>query len=152
MTTALVAPAGSAGLLRKIVGPVLLPDAFVLTDGMNIVRLAAGAFYAPHVIQKLTGIESSLAFFDRAGLQPAPFFLALSIIFETLAFVGLTFGLFTRWIALASAGCLVVAAYAIIQTKGLGWFWARGGIEYLVFWCVISLAVALDAWRRTLKA
>lgn len=145
------APVAARGLsLRTLIGPVTLPDCFALTDGMNIVRIAAGLFYAPHVYQKLTGIEGSLAFFTKAGLVPAPLFLGLALVFESLSLLCLTFGLFTRWTALMSAGCMAVAAYAIIATKGLHWYWAQGGIEYLLFWGVISLAIAVDAWRKSL--
>ncbi len=134
--------------LRCLIGPATLPDRFALSDGMNIVRMLAGLFYAPHVLQKLMGIDASLAFFGRAGLQPAVLFLGLALVFELTSFIGLTFGLFTRWVGLVSAGCMVVAAYAIIQTKGIGWYWAGGGVEYLVFWGVTSLAIAVDAWRK----
>ncbi len=67
-----------------------LPNSFALTDGMNVVRMAAGLFYAPHVYQKLTGIEGSLAFFTKAGLVPAPLFLGLALVFESLSLVCLT--------------------------------------------------------------
>ncbi|WP_084539846.1 DoxX family protein [Azorhizobium doebereinerae] len=142
------APAGNGALLRRLIGPVVLPNRFALTDGMNMVRIIAGLFYLPHVIQKLAGIDSSLVFFTKAGLVPAPLFLGLSITFESLSFICLTFGLFTRWIGLVSFGCMMVAAYAIIQTKGLGWYWARGGVEYLLFWGFTSLVIAIDAWRK----
>ncbi len=146
LSTPRPAPAGLS--LRALIGPVTLPNRFALTDGMNIVRMMAGLLYAPHVLQKLTGIDASLAFFTKAGLVPAPLFLGLALVFESLSLVGLTFGLFTRWIGLASAGCMAVAAYAIIATKGLHWYWAQGGIEYLLFWGVVSLAIAVDAWRK----
>lgn len=139
---------GARFSLRALIGPVTLPNRFALTDGMNVVRILAGLFYVPHIYQKLTAVEPSLAFFAKAGLTPAPFFLGLAVVFETLSFLGLTFGLFTRWIGLLSFGCMVVAAYAILQTKGVNWYWAKGGIEYLAFWGITSLAIALDAWRK----
>ena len=139
----------STGLsLRRLIGPVILPNRFALTNGMNIVRILVGLFYAPHIYQKLAGIHKSLAFFTKAGLVPAPVFLGMSLVFEPLSLILLTLGLFTRWAALASAGCMAVAAYAIIQTKGAGWYWAQGGIEYLVMWGLLSLLVARDAWLK----
>ncbi|MCQ4158847.1 DoxX family protein [Roseomonas sp. GC11] len=140
---------GARGGLRRLIGPVLLPRAFDLTNPMNIIRILAGLYYAPHVWQKLSGIEASLAFFGKAGLVPAPLFLGLALLCEGAAFIGLTAGLLARWVPLLSAGCMVVAAYAMIETRGLNWYWAKGGIEYLVFWGIVSLAIALDAWRRT---
>ncbi|MDR3534520.1 MAG: DoxX family protein [Rhodopila sp.] len=131
-----------------MIGPTVLPDRFVLTNGMNIVRIQAGLFYAPHIYQKLSGIDTTLAFFTKAGLSPAPMFLSLALVFESLALIGLTFGLFTRWIGLVSAGCMAVAGYAMIQTRGMNWYWAKGGIEYLVFWGIVSLVIAIDAWQR----
>ncbi|MEW6257585.1 MAG: DoxX family protein [Pseudomonadota bacterium] len=134
--------------LRRLIGPVFQANRFDLTDGMNIVRLSAGLFYAPHVYQKLSGIDGALGFFTKAGLVPAPLFLGLAIVFESLSVLLLTLGIFTRWAGLVSAGCMVVAAYAIIQTKGLHWYWAQGGIEYLLFWGIASLAIAVDAVRK----
>ncbi|GGF60855.1 hypothetical protein GCM10007301_20780 [Azorhizobium oxalatiphilum] len=140
--------AGNGGFVRRLIGPVTLPNRFDLTDGMNVLRMVAGLWYLPHVYQKLSGIEGSLKFFASAGLTPAPLFLGLAIVFESLAFIGLTFGLFTRWIGLVSFGCMAVAAYAILQTKGINWYWAKGGEEYLAFWAFASLAIAIDAWRK----
>ncbi|OYX14535.1 MAG: hypothetical protein B7Z15_03655 [Rhizobiales bacterium 32-66-8] len=100
------APSRAGFSLGALIGPVILPNRFALTDGMNIVRIMAGLFYAPHVYQKLTGIEGSLVFFAKAGLTPAPLFLGLALVFESLSFLGLTFGLFTRWIGLLSFGCM----------------------------------------------
>lgn len=149
LSSPLPAPVQSRSLfIRQLIGPATLPGRFALSDGMNILRLCAGLFYAPHVLQKLLGLQASMAFFAKAGLTPPAFFLGLSLVFESLSFVCLTFGFFTRWVALVSAGCMVVAAYAIIQVRGLGWYWAQGGIEYLVFWSLASIAIAVDAWRK----
>lgn len=143
-----LAPKAGDFPLRRLIGPVVQANRFDLTDGMNIVRMVAGLFYAPHVYQKLSGIEGSLGFFTKAGLLPAPLFLGMAITCESLCFVLLTLGLFTRWAGLLSAGCMVVAAYAIFQTKGIHWYWAQGGIEYLLFWGVASLAIAVNAVRK----
>lgn len=134
--------------LSRLVGPVVQPRAFALSEPMNIIRVMAGAFYIPHVLFKLNGIPGSLAFFAKAGLVPAPLFLWLAIFTELLCGVCLTLGLFTRWVALMSAGCMAVALYATAATKGLGWLWNMGGVEYLVFWGVTSLAIALHAFRQ----
>ncbi|MBY6265603.1 DoxX family protein [Azospirillum sp. 412522] len=135
--------------LAALVGPAILPDRFSPALAMNMVRILLGLFYAPHVYQKLSGIDASLAFFAKAGLEPAPLFLGLAILCESVAFVTLVGGFFTRWTALLSAGCMVVAAYAMFTTKGVNWYWAKGGVEYLVLWGLLSLAVSADAWRRS---
>ena len=64
----------------------------------------------------------------------------------------MTVGLFLRWTALLSAGCMAVAAYAVFATKGVGWLWNMGGVEYLVMWAVVSLAVAYGAWKNAGRA
>lgn len=140
---------GGTSPLAALIGPAILPDRFSPALPMNMVRILLGLFYAPHVYQKLTGIDASLGFFAKAGLEPAPFFLGLAILCESLALVMLVGGFFTRWAALLSAGCMVVAAYAIFATKGVNWYWAKGGVEYLVLWGLLSLAVSADAWRRS---
>ncbi len=150
MTTGLTNASSTTGTppglsLAGLIGPVLLPNAFAPARAMNLVRILAGLFYAPHVYQKLSGIDGSLAFFEKAGLTPAPLFLGLALLCESLSLVCLVGGLL-------SAGCMVVAAYAIFATKGVHWYWAQGGVEYLVFWGVASLAIALDAWQRTTGA
>lgn len=125
-----------------------LRENFDFTNGVNIIRVMAGAFYAPHIIYKMVGFDGSLAFFAKAGLEPAGLFLVLALITETVCCLGLFFGILTRWVGVLSAGAMTVAAYATIATKGIGWYWNKGGVEYLVFWGVTSLALALIAWRR----
>ncbi len=147
MATLASAPSG----LRSLVGPVVAPRAFDLTKPMNAIRITAGLFYVPHILFKLTGIAGSLAFFAKAGLTPAPVFLGLALVVEAIACLGLTFGLFLRWTALMSAGCMAVAAYAVFATKGVGWLWNMGGVEYLAMWAVVSLAIAFGAWKEAAR-
>ncbi|MBE9603609.1 DoxX family protein [Acetobacteraceae bacterium H6797] len=134
--------------LRRLIGPVVQPRAFALSEPMNVIRLMAGLFYLPHILFKLNGMAGSMAFFTKAGLVPAPLFLGLALLTESLSFLCLTFGLFTRWAGLMSAGCMLVAVYATAATKGLGWTWNTGGVEYLVFWGVASLMISLHAFRQ----
>jgi len=148
MATAASAPSG----FRSLIGPVVAPRAFDFTQPLTAIRVAAGLFYIPHILFKLTGIAGSLAFFAKAGLTPAPFFLGLALVVEAIACVGMTVGLFLRWTALLSAGCMAVAAYAVFATKGVGWLWNMGGVEYLVMWAVVSLAVAYGAWKNAGRA
>ena len=61
--------------------------------------------------------------------------------------VALTLGIMTKWAGLASAAVTAVAAYATIAAKGeVFWLWNLGGIEYVVLWGVILVAV--HAWRQ----
>jgi len=115
---------------------------------MDAVRVLCGLFYVPHVIGKITGYAGTVAFFAKAGFQPPAFFVLLAMVMEAVCAIGLILGIGTKYLGVVSAGLMAVAAYAIVATRGLGWFWAGGGIEYLVFWGVMSLAVAADAWQR----
>lgn len=121
---------------------------FDLTDPMVLTRILCGAFYFPHALSKITGFAGSVAFFTKAGFHPPEAFVVLSIVMELVCAIGLTLGLFPKYLGIVSAGLMVVAAYAIVATKGLGWFWAGGGVEYLAFWGFTSLAVALHAWNQ----
>ncbi len=139
----------SSSSLRALLGPAVAPKAFDLTQPLNVIRIVAGLFYAPHILFKLFGMGGALAFFAKAGLVPAPFFVGLALVVETIAGVSLLFGLYLRWTGIMSAGCMAVAAYAVFATKGVGWLWNLGGVEYLVMWAIISLAISYNAWNET---
>ena len=36
------------------------------------------------------------------------------------------------------------------SSRDLGWTWYTGGCEYPVFWTIVCLAVAIDAWKAYL--
>lgn len=124
---------------------------FDVTNPVVVLRMMCGLFYIPHILFKLNGFDGALAFFGKAGFNPPLFFVSLALVTETICMVGLTLGLFTRYVGLMSAGVMGVAAVAIFNTKGYGWLWNLGGIEYLVFWGVGSLAVAAQAWKEHLS-
>jgi putative oxidoreductase len=126
------------------------PSRFDVTNPIVILRVMCGLFYVPHVLFKLNGFEGSLAFFAKAGFSPAGFWLVLAIATESICAVALTLGLFTRYVGLMSAGVMGFAIYATLNTKGMGWMWNMGGVEYLVFWGVASAAVSLEAWKSHL--
>lgn len=116
-------------------------------NSLVVIRVMAGLFYFPHIIYKVIGFDSSLVFFAKAGLQPPLLFLVLALICESICAIGLTFNILVRWVGLLCAGTMVVAAYATLATKGIGWFWNKGGIEYLIFWGVTGLCLSWTAWR-----
>lgn len=121
---------------------------FDFTDPMVVVRVICGLFYFPHSISKIVGFAGTVGFFTKAGFYPPEAFVVLSVIMELTCAIGLTFGLFPKYLGIVSAGLMLVAGYATARVHGLGWFWAGHGVEYLVFWGVASLAVALDAWNK----
>lgn len=148
MATVTSAPSG----FRSLIGPVVAQRAFDFTQPLTAIRVVAGLFYIPHILFKLGGLAGSYAFFAKAGLVPGEFFVWLAIVVEATAAVCLTFGLFLRWTGLMSAGCMAVAAYAVFATKGVGWLWNMGGVEYLAMWAVVSLAIAWSAWKEGASA
>jgi len=117
-------------------------------DGWAVVRMTCGLFYFPHALARIPNFQNSVVFFGKAGLHPTEFFVALSIIVEILAGVCLTLNVLTRWAAVLSAGTLLVAGYALVAVGGLKWGWNGGGIEYVAFWILISLAIAVDDWKK----
>ena len=123
---------------------------FDLTRGMNILRIAAGAFMFPHIAGKFAGggfNPATLGFFAKAGLNPPEFWLGLAAVSEFLVGVFLVLGLCTRFAALGGAAVLLVAVYALQVVKGFGWTWNTGGYEYPVFWALACLVVAIEAWK-----
>ena len=45
---------------------------------------------------------------------------------------------------------LAIAVYSLQMVKGFGWTWNTGGYEYPVFWAIVSLSVAIEAWKAQL--
>lgn len=125
---------------------------FDLTNPIVVVRLMAGLFYVPHVLFKITGFAGSLTAFGNMGFQPPLFWVSLAILTELICAVGLTFNLYTRYVGLMSAGTMALAAYGTFATKGVHWMWNFGGIEYIAFWGIASVALAVHAWKAAVKA
>jgi putative oxidoreductase len=137
------------------------PENFDLTNGANILRIAAGAFMFPHVAGKFAAVGTltlkagTVGFFAKAGMTPPEFWVYLAAGAELLAGVFLVLGLCTRYAALGAAAILGVAVYALQVAKGFsGWTWNNGGYEFPVFWALVCLAIALEEFkaRRTSAA
>jgi putative oxidoreductase len=121
---------------------------FDLSEPEVYFRVMCGVLYVPHILFKLNSMESSAVFFAKAGFSPGYAFVILALVLETISAIGLTFGFFVKWTGLISAGVLAVAAYAVCVTKGAGWLWNLGGVEYLVFWSLGSLVFAIKEWKQ----
>ena len=117
-------------------------------DALMPIRVAAGLLFLPHLAFKLGNLAGSARFFESAGFHPGMAFVYLALVTEAVCAVGLVFNIQTKWVGFISAGVLAVAAYAVLATKGIGWLWNLGGIEYIVFWAFISVVIAAEAWRR----
>jgi putative oxidoreductase len=130
-------------------------DSFDLTNGANILRIAAGAFMFPHALGKFAAIGSltlkagTVAFFAKAGMTPGELWVYLAAAAEVTAGVFLVLGLCTRFAALGAAAILGMAVYALQVVKGFqGWTWNTGGYEYPVFWSLVCIALAIDEFKR----
>jgi putative oxidoreductase len=113
---------------------------------MAQVRVLCGVLYLPHIVFKLAALDGAAAFFAKAGFQPPMLFMVLGLLAETACAVGLSFNILTKWVGLLSAGVMVVATYAVVATKGAGWLWNLGGVEYLALWAALSVVVSVQAW------
>ena len=128
----------------------ITPSHFDLTQGWNILRIISGAFMFPHALSKFTDGALSvgtLGFFAKAGFQPPEFWVWLAATVEILTGIALVLGICTRYAALVAAGALAVAVYALQVVKGFGWTWNTGGYEYPVFWGLVCIAIAIEAWK-----
>jgi len=123
-------------------------SSFDVTDPAVFFRMALGALYIPHILFKLMDLNGAQAFFGKAGFHPALFFVVLALVMESVSAFGLLFNVFVKYTGLISAGVIAVAIYAVVVTKGAGWLWNLGGVEYLVLWCAGSFVLALNAWRQ----
>ena len=123
---------------------------FDLTQGWNILRIISGAFMFPHAASKFTAGALSIGtvgFFAKAGFQPPEFWIWLAATVEILTGIALVLGICTRYAAVGAAGALAVAVYALQMVKGFGWTWNTGGYEYPVFWGLVCVAIAIEAWK-----
>lgn len=128
---------------------------FNLLQPWNLLRIICGAFMFPHAMSKFAngGFNPGvLGFFAKAGFQPAEAWVALAFLVELGSGIALVMGICTRFAALAAAGALVVAVYALHMVKGFGWLWNLGGYEYPVFWALTAIAVALHGFQEAGKA
>jgi putative oxidoreductase len=131
------------------------PENFDLTNGANILRIAAGAFMFPHFAGKFADITTltlkagTVGFFAKAGMAPGELWVYLAAAAELAVGVFLVLGLCTRFAALGAAAILGIAVYALQVVKGFsGWTWNTGGYEYPVFWALVCAAIAVEEFKR----
>lgn len=117
-------------------------------DPLMPVRIMLGLLYLPHWFYKILRMEASARFFESGGFHPGTFFLYVALVMEIACAIGFIFNIQTKWLGLVSAGVMGFAGIAVFNTKGVGWLWNLGGVEYLFFWGFCSVVVAADAWRR----
>ncbi len=119
-----------------------MENAFDLTNGANILRIACGAFFIPHIYAKFF-VPEALKFFIAAGFKPPAFWMYVACVVETLLAIALLSGIFTAYAGALGAIHLTVAAVAVYRVSGGKWLWNIGGCEYCVFWAICCLVVAI---------
>jgi len=128
---------------------------FDLGNPWNILRLICGLFLFPHVVGKFAGLGLNpliVAFFVKAGFHPPEIWVCLAAAAETACGVALTLGICTRFAAAGATALLLGTVYALQMAKGFGWTWNTGGYEYPVFWALVCLSVAINAWKQEFSA
>lgn len=107
-------------------------------------RVMAGAFFIPHILGKALPPHGPVNFFAAAG-YPVPWFTMTFVgVIEVAVAICLIFGVYVRYAALVGAGVLGIAAASIIKVGGDGvWLWNFGGVEYLIFWALLCVFVAI---------
>jgi len=99
----------------------------------TLIRVAAGAIFIPHGIQKLF-----------LGGASTPMGYALGVL-ELFGGALLALGILTRPIALL---LLLDVAAIILANMSKGWLWTRGGVQYHVFISGMLLAVLIGGAGR----
>jgi putative oxidoreductase len=120
------------------------------SNSTNILRIICGLFFIPHVLGKFaagTVSATTVGFFAKAGFQPPEVWVYIAAVSETAVAIALVLGICTRFAALGSVALLAIAVYSLQVVKGFGWTWNTGGYEYPVFWGIVSLCVAIEAWK-----
>jgi putative oxidoreductase len=108
----------------------------------DILRLACGLFFLPHLVLKFVFFNDTVAFFRRAGFSNPRIWICLDASAEVIAATMLISNVYARWGAYIAATLLLVAAISIWRANGRKWRWNRGGPEYPLFWAVMCLVVA----------
>jgi putative oxidoreductase len=108
----------------------------------DILRVACGLFFLPHLVLKFVFFKDTVAFFRRAGYSNPPVWICLDASAEVVAATMLIGNIYTRWGAYLATALLLVAAISIWRANGPKWRWNRGGPEYAFFWAIMCLIVA----------
>ncbi len=109
-----------------------------------IVRIAYGAWYMPHGLQKLFGwfggnINGVAKGIESIGWHPPLFWAYYLGCLELFGGFLLLLGLFTRPVALLFAGFMFVATFQ--YNIKFGYFWVKGGMEMPLLLLVVAIAI-----------
>ncbi|MEO8313602.1 MAG: DoxX family protein [Pseudomonadota bacterium] len=118
-----------------------MSSSFELPEAQVVVRILCGVFLLPHTVAKLSHVSRAAEFFEKVGLRPAPFFVVVTAVMETVAAISLIFDIYRNIGALIAASILFVACWAQLKINGANWRWQFKGAEYMLFWGLTTLAV-----------
>lgn len=115
-----------------------------------LIRVSAGLLLVPHGGQKLFGWfganpERIAAAFSKIGFEPGWLWVMAAGSAEFLCGLLIAIGFLTRPAAL---GATILLAVAVKVQSPFGWFWTAGGIEFALFWAVVTFAIALHGGGR----
>jgi putative oxidoreductase len=113
-----------------------------LTNEFNILRLACGLFFIPHIYAKFF-VPEALGFFVAAKFKPPAFWMYTACVIETVLAIALVLNIYPRYVGAVAAIHLTVAAIAVYRVTGGKWLWNIGGCEYCVFWAICCAVVAM---------
>ncbi|HEU4619022.1 MAG TPA: DoxX family protein [Gammaproteobacteria bacterium] len=119
-----------------------LARSFDLTNGLNVLRIACGLFFIPHLVVKFKNQDFVKGFMSKVGLNPPIAWLYGAFVIETLASIGLVFDLYTVYAAVLAGAFLLVASWASWRFSEGKWIWNFGGAEYPLFWAIACFVVA----------
>jgi putative oxidoreductase len=97
----------------------------------------------PHIFGKYIEREFTVGFFTKAGFKPPEAWIYFALVVETIISICLIFGIYTRYAAIFAIIFLAVGAGAVYRVSSGKWFWNLGGYEYLVFWILCCVVVAM---------
>jgi putative oxidoreductase len=120
-----------------------LRASFDLSNGLNILRIACGLFFIPHLIVKFRNQDFVKDFMSKVGLKPPIAWLYAAFVIETIVTIGLVLNLYTRYAAVLAGAFLLVASWASWKISNGKWIWNFGGAEYPLFWAICCFVVAL---------
>jgi putative oxidoreductase len=125
-----------------------------------LIRLYIGIDFSHHFAEKFgllgaQAFDNVVAYFNSVGFPTV--FVIIAGICEFAAFIGFTFGLFTRVAAVGTALYLFISMFAG-HHESFGFTWANpgGGWEYPALWAFLCLSyvltgggpLSIDAWLR----
>jgi putative oxidoreductase len=119
-------------------------ESFDLSNAFNILRIACGVFFIPHIIGKFFE-PAALNFFVAAKFNPPVVWMYVAGGIEVVLALGLILGILVPYVATLAAIHLAVAAVAVYRVSEGKWLWNIGGCEYPVFWAICCVVVAMHA-------